>query len=203
MADPYNSFDALAAKETNGVHFRICVAKRPSPIVIVAPHGGLIEIRTSEIAALIAADKFSLYCFEGLVPRRREASLHLASKRFDEPQAVRLVEASEIAIGVHGRKDRLDDQAVWVGGLEERLRDAIADALARSGFISKTTGEGHPLSGRHPANICNRGSRGAGVQLELPRALRNRLASDAMLESAFAAAVRETIEATYPRLPPA
>jgi len=49
---------------------------------------------------LIAADVFSLYCFEGLVSGRR---LHITSARFDEPRALALVESSDIAIGVHGR----------------------------------------------------------------------------------------------------
>lgn len=194
MPDLYDSFAQLAASEIEAVHYRIRVTVRPSPIVIVAPHGGLIERGTSEAAAAIAANTFSLYCFEGLARRSQGASLHITSTRFDEPRAVRIIEASEVAIGVHGRKNREDEISVWVGGLDERLRDAIRCALEQAGFRAKAISDGHRLSGRDRANICNRGRRAAGVQLELPLALRLRIISDDRLRQDFGAAVREAIE---------
>ena len=197
MPDLYDSFAQLAASEIEAVHYRIRVTVRSSPIVIVAPHGGLIERGTSEAAAAIAASKFSLYCFEGLARRSQGASLHITSTQFDEPQAVRIIEASEVAIGVHGRKNREDEISVWVGGLDERLRDAIRCALEQAGFRAKAIGDGHRLSGRDKANICNRGRRAAGVQLELPLALRLRIISDDTLQQDFGAAVREAIEGAF------
>lgn len=193
MADQYDSFVTLAAKEIEGVDYRIRVDERDSPIAIVAPHGGLIERGTSEIAAAIAADRFALYCFEGLT-KVSGKSLHITSTRFDEPKALALVSGSEVAIGVHGRKDRDDDASIWVGGLHESLRDAICEALGRSGFKAKPVGEGHRLAGRDPANICNRGRRGAGVQLELPKTLRITLVKEPPDRAAFAAAVRDALE---------
>jgi len=193
MADRYDSFPNLAANETEGVHYRVCAVERDSPFAIVAPHGGRIERGTSEIAAAIAGDRFSLYCFEGLMPRERGKSLHIASTRFDEPRALRLVAASEIAIGVHGRKDGVDGASIWVGGLHESLRDAICDALLSAGFKAKAVGEGHRLAGRDPANICNKGRRGAGVQLELPKTLRIQFANDRSFQNAFAVEVRATV----------
>lgn len=201
MADQYDSFATLAANEIDGLHYRICVVERDSPFAIVAPHGGRIERGTSEIAAAIAGDRFSLYCFESLVPREPGKSLHIASTRFDEPRALRLVAASEIAIGVHGRKDGMDGASIWVGGLFESLRDAIRDALLNAGFKASSVGEGHRLAGRHPANICNKGRRGAGVQLELPKTLRIALANEHGRRAAFASAVRNALERAAP--PPA
>jgi phage replication-related protein YjqB (UPF0714/DUF867 family) len=194
MADRYDSFVTLAANEIEGVGYRICVTKRASPIAVVAPHGGLIERGTSVIAAAIAADRYSLYCFEGLCFRESGARLHITSTRFDEPQALRLVAASEIAIGVHGRKDMGDKASIWVGGLHERLRDAICESLASAGFKTKAVGDGHRLAGRNPANICNRCRHGAGVQLELPRTLRMALIDESRGRAAFAAAVRNALE---------
>ena len=81
LSDRYNNYADLAAGELEGVHYRVRVIERASPIVIVAPHGGRIEPGTSQTAALIAADEFSLYCFEGLVSGRR---LHITSTLFDE-----------------------------------------------------------------------------------------------------------------------
>ncbi len=194
MADRYDSFATLAANETEGVHYRIRIAQRPSPFVIVAPHGGLIERGTSEVAAAVAVDRFSLYCFESLTLRAKGASLHITSTRFDEPQALRLIAASEIAIGVHGRKDGEDDASIWVGGLHAPLQNAIYDAVKQAGFTAKIVGHGHRLSGRDPANICNRGRRGEGVQLELPKTLRMKFAQDEAHRQVFATAVRESLE---------
>ena len=197
MADLYDSFAALAAREIEGVDYLIRVDERASPFAIVAPHGGLIERGASEIAAAIAADRFSLYCFEGLT-KVDDRSLHITSTRFDEPRALALVSASELAIGVHGRKDQGDMASIWVGGLHEGLRDAICAALDAVGFSAKSVGEGHRLSGRDPANICNRGQCGAGVQLELPKRLRDALVRETRDRAAFAAAVRDTLERVSP-----
>lgn len=193
MSDQYDCFAALAAREVEGVHYRIRHAARSSPIAVVAPHGGWIEPGTSEATVAIAGDVHSFYCFESLTRRARGDGLHITSTRFDEPQAMQLVAASEIVIGVHGRKNGDDNASVWVGGLHEPLRDAISAALRDSGFLAKSVGEGHPLAGRDPANICNRGRRRAGVQLELPMALRIALANAEARRRAFAAAVRQAL----------
>lgn len=193
MVDKYDCFAALAAREIEGVHYRIRVTARPSPIAVIAPHGGLIEPGTSEATLAIAEEIFSFYCFESLTLRAKGDGLHITSTRFDEPQALQLVRASDVAISVHGRKNGEDEASIWVGGLHEPLRDSIAAALRGHGFRAKSVGEGHPLAGRDPANICNRGRRRAGVQLELPRALRIRFANDPRRRSSFAAAVRHAI----------
>lgn len=193
MADQYESFAALAAREIEGEHYRIRVVRRPSLIAIVAPHGGFIEPGTSEAAIAIARESLSFYCFESLTLRARGDGLHITSTLFDEPQALRLVAASEVVIGVHGRKNGADEASIWVGGLHEPLRDAICAALLDSGFRAKPVGEGHPLAGRDPRNICNRGRRGAGVQLELPRALRISFSHDESRRYAFAEAVRAAL----------
>ena len=187
MSDLYGSYADLAAGEVEGVHYRIRVIDRASPIAVVAPHEGRIEAGTSQTAALIAADVFSLYCFEGLVSGRR---LHITSARFDEPRALALVESSDIAIGVHGRADRGDHRTIWLGGLHESLRDAIGAALERVGFKTSTN---HHMQGKAPGNICNRGRLRAGVQLELPMSLRNAFLNDPLARQAFGSAVRDTI----------
>ena len=187
MPDLYGSYADLAAGEPEGIHYRVRVIDRASPIAVVAPHGGRIEAGTSQTAALIAADVFSLYCFEGLVAGRR---LHITSARFDEPRALALVESSDIAIGVHGRADRGDNRTIWLGGLHVSLRDAIGAALERVGFKTSTD---HHMQGKAPGNICNRGRLRAGVQLELPMSLRNAFLNDPSARQAFASAVRDTI----------
>lgn len=196
MSDRYDHFAELAAVETEGVDYRIRLCARASPIVVVAPHGGAIEWGTSEIAAAIAADRFSLYCFEGLTPGRPHGDLHITSELFDEPRGVRLVESAEIVIGVHGRKDGDDGRSVWLGGLDDVVRDAMAESLERAGFRAKTSG--HCFPGRGGTNICNRGRSAAGVQLELPRTLRRELVADVASLRSFAAAARSAIDAALP-----
>ncbi|WBK01018.1 poly-gamma-glutamate hydrolase family protein [Methylocystis parvus] len=172
MADQYQSFAALAAREIEGVHYRVHVAERPSPIAVVAPHGGWIEPGTSHVATAIAGADYSLYRFDSLARRARENTMHITSTRFDEPRALALIAASEIVLAIHGRRNGDDNAAIWVGGRHEALRDEICAALSEGGFTAKAVGEGHPLSGCDPANICNRGRSGAGVQIEMPKALR-------------------------------
>ena len=108
------------------------------------------------------------------------------------------MEASEIAICIHGRADDGDPRTVWSGGLHENLRDAIGVSLERIGFKTSTD---HHMKSRAPGNICNRGRLRAGVQLELPRSLRNTFFNDEGARNAFSSAVRDTIvrETVHPR----
>jgi phage replication-related protein YjqB (UPF0714/DUF867 family) len=191
MADRYDCFAALAASETPNVHYRIGLADRGTPVVILAPHGGSIEPGSSEIALAIARSDYSFYAFEGLRPDGTHGDLHIASSLFDEPQALKLVAAAETAIAIHGRRDRSDRHTVWMGGADIALRNAIAASLQAFGFPAAV--DGHSLPGRMPTNICNRGSRRAGVQLELPGTLRDRLVRDETALDRFADAVRAVL----------
>jgi phage replication-related protein YjqB (UPF0714/DUF867 family) len=184
MPDKYSCYAELLAREQEGSSFRVHTIERNSSIAVIAPHGGWIEPGTSETAALIAGPDFSLYSFEALVTGRR---LHITSARFDEPRGLALVEASDIAIAVHGRADAGDGQTIWMGGLRIDLRDEIGALLQRAGFPVSTD---HHMQGKHPNNICNRGRLRAGIQIELPRSLRNSLRGDACARAIFAKAVR-------------
>jgi phage replication-related protein YjqB (UPF0714/DUF867 family) len=192
LADRYRNFADLAASEVDGVDYRIRFVDRPSSILVMAPHGGCIEPTTSEIAAAIAGDDHVLYRFEGLKPERPHADLHLTSRHYDEPQAVAAVAKADIVIVVHGRQDREDPATVWLGGGNRPLRIAMGQSLIAAGF-SAITG-GHPLRGDDPANICNRG-RHHGVQLEVPRGLRDALGQDTEQLARFATAVRGALAA--------
>lgn len=191
MPDKYANFAELAAREIEGVHYRVCLTDRNARVAVFAPHGGEIEPVTSRIAAAIAADSLSLYCFEGLVPGRAHGDLHIRSERFDEPRGRKLAASCEIVIGVHGRKDEEDGQTVWLGGGDTRLCGAIGEALTNVGF--KVKNSGHRLPGTDPNNICNAGLRRAGIQLEIPRTLRNEMVADTARLEAFAAAIRAVV----------
>src|ERR1700751_2371520 len=96
--DRYASFSALCEHEIEGVDYRIRMKDRSSRVAIIAPHGGFIEPATSEITVEIAAENFSLYCFEGLAANRLHHDLHITSGHFDEPMALSLVSKSQIVV---------------------------------------------------------------------------------------------------------
>jgi phage replication-related protein YjqB (UPF0714/DUF867 family) len=191
VADTYRSFAELQAAERDGVDYRIVVLDRGSPISIIAPHGGYIEPPTSKIAALVAADTFNLYCFEDLRIGRQHHELHITSHNFDEPKCCALVAASDIVVALHGRLDRDEPRCVYVGGLDEELRRSVARKLRSAGFEARANDHIFPATGAE--NICNRGRRGKGIQLELPRTLRDYLAADASTMARFAGVLRGTL----------
>jgi phage replication-related protein YjqB (UPF0714/DUF867 family) len=179
-------YDDLARHYIEGVDYAVHVMPRDrSAVAVLAPHGGWIEGRTSEIARLIAGDEHRLYLFEGLRTTGDNFDrLHLASHRFDEPRALDLISRCDTVVAVHGYAAPGPD--VLLGGLNEKLKRDVAHALAESGFSYLT--DGHRFPGKDPRNICNRGRSGEGLQLELSEGLRK--AGD---WSALAGAVRAAL----------
>ena len=169
MTDTYQDFFTLAANETEGQDFRIICCDRESPVTIVAPHGGKIENQTSEIARVIAAERFNLYCFEGTRLSDNYKRLHITSSSFNEPKCLNLVSRSTYVVTIHGCGG--SSQVVYSGGLNIVWRAQIDRLLRESGFQVHPTG--HKFPGLNPRNICNRGRLNRGVQLELSTAFRN------------------------------
>jgi phage replication-related protein YjqB (UPF0714/DUF867 family) len=183
----FRCYDELARRYLEGVDYAVRVVSRErSRVAVLAPHGGRIEGRTSEIARVIAGDEHGLYLFEGLRTTGDNFDcLHLASHWFDEPRALDLVSSCDTVVAVHGYAAPGPD--VLLGGLNERLKRGVARALAEIGISCLT--DGHPFPGRHPRNICNRGRSAEGVQLELSERLRK--AGD---WSGLAGAIRTVLE---------
>jgi phage replication-related protein YjqB (UPF0714/DUF867 family) len=192
--DKYPSFEMLRRAEPADA-FRIDCRRRPSAVAIIAPHGGKIEQWTSAIAAAVAADDYSLYRFEGR-KRRNNRDLHITSTFFDEPRGLALVSDCDWVVAVHGCDG--GERVVYFGGLDCDLRDAIRLGFEASGF--KTAMHDNPdLQGIDPRNICNRGRRGRGVQLEISFGLRAALMGAAPQQNvptlgAFVGAVRAAIK---------
>ena len=194
--DKYESFEMLCEGEPLDA-FRIRCERRPSDVLIIAPHGGKIEKWTSEIAAEISGVEYNLYCFEGR-KRNHNRDLHITSARFDEPQALEMLSGCNQVVAVHGCAG--DEQVVYLGGLDHVLKNAIGQSLAAHG-IAVGKHDDPKLQGEHPRNICNRGRRGCGAQLELSHGLRSSLNEAAATEgmptiATFVAAIRDAIEAT-------
>lgn len=193
MADRYLDFEELAANAETEIDYRIRSEDRGTSMVILAPHGGSIEPETAEIAEAIAGTELSFYAFEAL-KAGAHGDFHITSHRFDEPGALDIVGRSNTAVAIHGRKDDGSD-TVWLGGRAAELRDAMGGALREAGFEAELN---ETLPGVHETNICNRTRSGRGVQLELPRSLRRRLAAERDFMDNFCRAVRRGIQAASP-----
>ncbi len=189
--DKYSSFGELQRHETLNKDYSLSFKNTGSRVTIIAPHGGKIEPRTSDLARRIAAENYNLYCFDG-IKKKDNACLHITSHRFDEPGAVKLVAKSEVVVAVHactGTAGR-----VHIGGLNKELGSMIAGELQDRGIgISKD----HPrFQGSNPANICNRGATGMGVQLEVTRDLRDDLHKVKVIARAVRAALSNYVTLT-------
>jgi phage replication-related protein YjqB (UPF0714/DUF867 family) len=173
MADTYPNFAALAQHERAGIDYGVLVRRAEQAFAIVAPHGGGIEPGTSEIADAIACLRWSFYTLEGL-KRRGNSVLHITSTCFDEPMCLLLLGDTARAVTIHGEESDDDGETVFVGGRDVELGASICATLTAQDFDVRT----HPdpnLQGLDPKNICNRGTTGAGVQLELSLAVRETL----------------------------
>jgi len=172
MADRYTHYGALAVNEKEGLDFRVSLRLvRQAPLAVVAPHGGAIEPGTSEIADRLADRDYSYYAFEGL-KRSGNSVLHITSTEFDEPRCLQLISTVSTVVAVHGRGG--ESAAICLGGLNQIMKKRIHEALRKAGFeVSMAANPG--LMGSNPRNLCNRGTSGAGVQLEISLGLRSRL----------------------------
>ena len=164
----YRSYAELARHEVLGRDYRVRVSAREhSPVLIVAPHGGMIEDGTSEIALLVAADDHNVFSFEGMKPHGANRDLHITSHLFDHPECMALAARCDYVLSVHGCKGA---SHVHVGGLDEQFAQRLALRLTEAGFPVDERSEKYP--GRHPQNVCNRGARAQGAQLEFTYDLR-------------------------------
>ena len=182
--DRYSCFDDLQRHETLGRDYTLAVRDAGSPVTIIAPHGGKIEPRTSDLAKGIAGKNYNFYCFEG-TKEKDNGCLHITSHRFDEPGAIKLVSKSAVVVAVHactGNAGR-----VHIGGLNKKLGSMIAKELQDRGI---GVSNDHPrFQGSNPDNICNRSATGIGVQLEVTRDLRDDLEKVKVIARAARAAL--------------
>lgn len=181
----YRCFADLARVQVEGADYGVRVGRRPqSPVAILAPHGGGIENGTSEIVRAVAGEEFNYYLFEGLRASGNYATLHLTSHRFDEPRCLELLADCDHVVTIHGCRG--DTPRALLGGLDGELKRLLHAALADIGIEAGL--DDHPYPAVDPLNICNRGRRRAGVQIELTGPLRTR--AD---HGAFAGAIRSVL----------
>ena len=167
-ANTFESFSDLENCYQRDVDFRVLTQITDSSVAIIAPHGGKIEPGTSEIAKGIAGDDFNFYLFEGLMSAHNYHCLHLTSSKFDDQNCLQLLQACEHVVSIHGCKG--EQEIVYLGGLNLDLKEGLYQLLIQTGFQVECD---HPkYLGASQRNVCNRGSTGTGVQIELTKALR-------------------------------
>jgi phage replication-related protein YjqB (UPF0714/DUF867 family) len=153
---------------------------------IVAPHGGGIEVGTSELCLAIAGyhpasravstPTYDYWMFEGLRASNNDV-LHVTSTRCDDPVARSLCGGCLNALGLHGcspAEAGLPDtaRAVLVGGRNDTFKRYLREELAGQGLQTLDAADGGSLGGVEPDNIANRTLLGMGGQLEITTALR-------------------------------
>ena len=168
MTDKYTNLQELAQNEKDGIAFHIRSRSMNGAALVVALHGGGIEPGTSEVAEAVAASDLSFYAFEG-IKSDDNGTLHITSTRFHEPRLTALLVTSEKVLTIHGEDSQ--EPVAFLGGRDEAMLARLRDSLQRHGFraVAHTSVN---LQGIDPSNVCNQGTSGAGVQLELSRGLR-------------------------------
>ncbi|MFI5617622.1 poly-gamma-glutamate hydrolase family protein [Streptomyces sp. NPDC051567] len=165
---------------------------------VIAPHGGGIEMGTSELCLAIAGytlvgagtelpapvggvPQRDYWMFEGLTPH---ADLHVTSTNCDDPAALAVCGNNQYAVSLHGFSPATGPaKQILIGGRDERLMRNLGWAFAKYGFTTGTSnpdlavkvtiaGINTPLNGDDPKNIVNRTRTGAGAQLEISTELR-------------------------------
>ena len=145
--------------------------------IVLAVHGGGIEGGTSEIALAVAGyhpatfasatdcyGVHDLWIFEGLL-NRGNSKLHVTSTNYNDPIALELVENSRRCISLHGFSDADSNGKSQIGGRDTELKSIVLEELTVAGIPAHIATP--PLDGSDLANICNKTTSGAGVQLEM------------------------------------
>jgi phage replication-related protein YjqB (UPF0714/DUF867 family) len=154
--------------------------------IVMAVHGGGIEVGTSEVALAAAGyhpatlmplvDGFRLHdfwLFEGL-QSSNNGDLHVTASRYDEPIAMELATNARRCISLHGCRDSQANGAIQLGGLDHELRDIVLEELDAAGIAAVITSD-PMLDGSLPENIANKTRIGGCAQLEIGRTDRGSL----------------------------
>jgi phage replication-related protein YjqB (UPF0714/DUF867 family) len=187
--DKYKNFEELARNEREGVDFDIELVDRVGSCAVISIHGGNIEPGTTEIARIIAGDKYSFYSFIGKKTEKESKDLHITSSHFDEPKCLELVSKTEKVISIHGEHGK--EEFIMVGGLDIEAIKKIIDSLKNAGFEVREAMEN--VNGNLLENICNKCLSKKGIQLEISRGLRDELIKNQLRLAEFCGIIKKII----------
>lgn len=164
--DVFPDVPTLKSRLKDKRDYRMRFRDRAGFATIVSPHGGYIEEGTSALARACAGPDFNFFDFQGL--RQKDPhELHVTSTRFRDPDLMRMLAASEVAVSIHGMGDE-DDVTIWLGGLNKDLKESMLKALREQGFLVNPDSPRH--RGESKLNFVNMAKQ-KGVQIELPNNL--------------------------------
>lgn len=163
--------------------------------LIMAPHGGFIECGTSELADSVADTIFWFYAFEGINKKNNFTILHIPSTAFNESIWHSISSKVNFTLAIHGIKGDIRDP-ILIGGRDLEGRDEFCRIFSLYGFRAIAC-SGGPYGGIHPDNVVNRNAKGMGIQIEIPRGLRNAFLKDSSMYYDFVAITRSLV---YDRL---
>ncbi|MCP3031593.1 poly-gamma-glutamate hydrolase family protein [Halobacillus sp. A1] len=166
--DRFCTFDDLSQEYSEGEDWEVETRRASSGLLVSAIHGGGIEPATSQIASAIAGDRHNFYTFKGMLSSGNFENLHIDSTHFDEPEALKMVDAVNDHITIHGAEG--EEPKTLIGGLNRELTEEISKQLNSSGFSVKKAPD--HLSGEDPDNLVNQPKSERGVQLEITEAQR-------------------------------
>ncbi len=175
MADTYANFAALAAAE-DPADYEISSSFLSSKALIITPHGGGIEVGTSELVKGIAETDHAWYLFEGKKPSGNSV-LHITSSNFDEPTIYNRNREYAQRLAIHGAPGA--SLISYIGGKDKKLMDCLYTCLLFAGFTVVYAMPDYPkYAGDDGENIVNRNRFKMGAQIELSTALRQSMFSD-------------------------
>ncbi len=190
LADVYSSYKQLAAKQTINKDYRITSINNSSNTVVIAPHGGGIEVGTCSLAKSVAKKTgASLYTFEG-IKKANNNILHITSANFDEPIAKKLVASSTKTLSIHGCRG--SSNVTYVGGKDTALKAKVRTELKKAGFAVAIPPPN--LAGTNSKNIVNQNKPKKGVQLELTYSMRQALLKNNTLYTKYVNALSRSLK---------
>lgn len=171
----YNRWADLAAIEVEGTDYDIETVTNSSRWTHIAIHGGGMELMTTSLARAVAEAETQRYWSLIATKGANDVDLSITGTRFDNPACVALVGGASFCISYHGMSNATagtTSPVAEVSGLDTYNRDRIINALVDAGFNAIVATHGENSTG-DVNNIVNKTSSGAGVQIDMNRALRD------------------------------
>jgi phage replication-related protein YjqB (UPF0714/DUF867 family) len=166
----YPSMTALRKVEQAGVAYDLTWTITDSPLIVVAPHGGAIELRTSELTSAIAGADHTQCQFKGKLPAGQNfPRLHVTSENWDTEECLILIRQRPHALSIHGATK--PGEIAYIGGRDTATGAELATALRSAGFSVQQPAPAD-IAGTSIDNFVNKDADGAGVQFELTTDLR-------------------------------
>lgn len=171
-SDHYRDMRELLQEEPQA-SYTILTREVESPVLVVSPHGGKIELYTSTIGDGIAAHDFNFFDFQGKIEDGSNyEKLHVSAINYNPPALQTMNDKAKVTISIHGVANE-DLKMTYVGGLDKEGADKVIQALREAGFDASS-----PYlsgNGEERRNFVNRNASGAGIQLEITTAQRRAL----------------------------